>query len=181
MRAGPAELTTDVPPPPRRSRVAPSFGGGAGRRGARGWSRRSIGIAALLILLGGLIVFFTGRAYVRARSRANELAGQLHSRMNQRDWAGIYGDADAVYQAGTTSADSEALFAAINRKLGPVTGTSQQTTNLTVNKSGSYLTAQFATQFAGDGRATETIIWRSLGGAYHLHAYSIQSLPLLTK
>ena len=101
--------------------------------------------------------------------------------MNQKDWSGIYGDADGVYSAGTSRSDSEALFAAINRKLGPVNHTVQQATNITVNGSGSFLTAQFETQFAGDAHAKETIVWRSLGGAYHLHSYDIQSLPLLTK
>ena len=101
--------------------------------------------------------------------------------MTQRDWSGIYSDADTVYQAETSSSDSQALFDAINRKLGQVNHTSQLTTNITVNNSGSYLTAQFRTEFAGDEHATETIVWRSLGGEYHLHSYNIQSLPLLTK
>ncbi len=180
MHTGPAEITTDVPPPPL-SRVAPAWGGGEAVRSARGRSRRSLWIVALVVLLGGLVVFFAGRAYLRAKSRANDLAGQLHARMNQKDWGGIYDNADAVYRAKMTSADSEALFAAINRKLGAVSQSSQQTTNLVVNNSGSYVTAQFETQFAGDPHATETIVWRSLGGAYHLHAYTIESLPLLTK
>ncbi len=101
--------------------------------------------------------------------------------MNQKDWDGIYGDADAVYRAETARVDSEALFAAINRKLGQVNRASQLTTNITFNPSGSFLTAQFETNFSGDEHARETIVWRSLGGAYHLHSYNIQSLPLLTK
>ncbi len=138
-------------------------------------------LVGLAIFLAALVIFFAARAYLRARSRADDLVGQLHTRMNQKDWDGIYGDADAVYQAEMSSSESQALFSAISRKLGQVTHTSQQTTNITVNNSGSYLTAEFETQFAEDEHATETIVWRSLGGAYHLHSYNIKSLPLLTR
>ena len=179
MHAGQIETSSNVPPPPL---VRVDFSSpGKGSRSIRSRSRRSVALITLAVLLSGVIVFFAARAFLHGRSRANELVSQLHTRISLRDWDGIYDDADTVYQGEMTRADSDALFAAINRKLGQVKRTSVQSLNLNVNGSGSYLSVQSETEFAGDEHATETIVWRSLGGAYHLHSYKIQSLPMLTK
>lgn len=101
--------------------------------------------------------------------------------MTRGDVADIYDDADIAYRAQTSASDSALLFSGIQRKLGRPRDAKQLGTNINVNTAGSFLSATFETNFDPGVTATETIVWHSYGGAYHLQQYDVQSAALLTR
>lgn len=134
---------------------------------------------AVLMAAAGLAGCFGKLA--EFQKQALTLDEAMHKEMAAGDLAGIYNNADPRYRDAVTREKSDALYAAIARKLGAPLDCKQGNTKFFVGTNGTMLTSVCATHFAKNATGTETFTWVKTGDTYKLLRYNINSDDLMTR
>ena len=121
-----------------------------------------------------LLAWF-GKVMWHASSEASSLVGELHSRMQQHDWDGIYSESSSAWKDKEPSDKTRALFTGIDRKLGQPLSAKQFNIHVDANGGGRFITAAFTTRFERDPEAKESITWKYEDGKFRLIRYNISS------
>jgi hypothetical protein len=137
--------------------------------------------ALLFVSIGVSGCFGCLNAATESKQQALTLANELHAKMAQGDWGGIYDGADQRYRDAVTREKSDALFSSITRKLGPPQSSKQTGWNFQVTTQGTIIRAQFETTFSKDATATESFAWVKSGDQYKLLGYHINSEELIER
>lgn len=96
-------------------------------------------------------------------------------------WDDIYANADPKYQEAVEGEKSQALFAAIHRKLGNMTKVTMDTWQIQATTSGTFLRAGFATTYSTGATSHDNFVWRKDDGVYRLVSWNINSDALILK
>ncbi len=101
--------------------------------------------------------------------------------MSQANPSLIYATASPDYREATTAAQSEAIFTAIQKKLGQPVSSQQTRWQLNRTASGTFLTSVSKTEFSKQAAGEETFVWKQTEHGYKLAGYNISSNELITR
>ena len=143
----------------------------------------ALGLLALSVSLSGCFGTFSGciGALAAGDKQAQTQAASVHDKMTRGDLAGIYDGADQRYRDAVTREKSDALFSAINRKLGAPQDCKQESFNMNATTSGTTLRLVCQTTFSKDASAVETFVWIKSSDQYRLLGYNIESDALIER
>jgi hypothetical protein len=105
---------------------------------------------------------------------------QLHSQIDNEQFADIYAQADEGFRAATKQQEFYEFISAVHRKLGKVQDASQRSFFVNFTMSGTIVRLNYATKFE-QGDAQEEFFWKIKGSQAVLLGYHINSTTLITK
>ena len=108
-----------------------------------------------------------------------EVAG-FREKMKMHDYEAIYAGAAAEFQSAAPKAKVLALFAAIDRKLGPLQQSTLANWNVNTFNNKTHAVLVYSSKFA-EGEATETFTYRVSDPRAARVGYNISSLDMLIK
>jgi hypothetical protein len=170
----PEPLPPPPPPPPPVPAPALSYGYLTPEEMAARKRRTHLWVIVGSMVAVVLLAWF-GKVMWHASSEASSAVTDLHSRMQQHDWDGIYSEAASGWKNTETSDETRTLFTGIDRKLGQPLSTKQFNIHVDANGGGRFITASFTTRFERDPEAEESITWKYEDGKFRLLRYHISS------
>jgi len=105
---------------------------------------------------------------------------RFHENLKRRDFDTMYAATGDEFKSNAPKAKVVALFAAIDRKLGPLRETRQINWNVNTHNLVTTVALVYQSRFEA-GEATETFTVRVRNGTPELIAYNISSLDMLIK
>jgi len=138
-----------------------------------------------LLLVTGLVVVaacnpftFWGEAKAQ-KDVADKATAHFHQLLDAARYDSIYNQADPDFRESVSEKDVNALWRTVQRRLGPVQGTTLASWNVNMSTGGgTQVRLIYRTAFAKDS-ATETFTWRIRDGKPGLLGYNVNSAALL--
>ncbi len=113
------------------------------------------------------------------RDIAQKATEHFHALLDSAKYGDIYSEADPAFREAVTEKDTDALWRMVQRRFGPVQGTTLATWNVNISTGGgTQVSLVYRTAFAKDS-ATETFVWRIRDGKPALLRYNINSPSLM--
>ncbi len=133
-----------------------------------------------LLVVGFSIVLLAGCSMSKDTALAQAQISVFHSEFDAGSFQQIYLTSSPDLQKVASERDFVKLLGAINRKLGNVKTSTQQTWKVASTTSGTFVTVVNKSQF-DQGSGDEKFVYRIDNGVAKLAGYHINSLTLVTK
>ncbi len=135
-------------------------------------------LAVLLVLLS--LILSGCRDTINGKATAEPAVAGFREKMKAHDYEAIYSNAAAEFRSATPKEKVLALFAAIDRKLGPIKESTLVNWNVNTFNNKTHAVMVYSSKFA-EGDATETFTYRVDDQRAVLVGYNIASLDMLIK
>jgi len=134
-----------------------------------------------LIVSGCLLAFLMwqcGSALYSGSKLADQAAQHFHQQLNRAEFEQICSEADPGFSEPEKHDELITFLQSVHKKLGNATGEKRQNLNVSSTTGGTFVTANFASQF-DTGEASETFVWRKTGDSLRLYRYNLNSKAFL--
>lgn len=134
-----------------------------------------------LLILTLLVFCLSGcRDTISGKGVAEPEVARFHEMLKGRNFEAMYAATGAEFKSHVPKATALALFAAIDRKLGPLRQTQQINWNVNTRNLITTVVLVYQSRFKA-GEATETFTFRVQNGKPELIGYNIASMDMLIK
>jgi hypothetical protein len=138
-----------------------------------------LGNRLALLAVASLLLTACGDT-ISGKAVAEPEVARFHERLKLRDFEGLYQATGADFRKAVPKAKAQALFAAIDRKLGPLLETKQINWSVNTHNFTTTVVLVYASRYQ-EGEATETFTFRVSDKTPELIGYDIFSLDMLIK
>jgi hypothetical protein len=153
---------------------APNFGYSANPPKRILW-KWSLAIAAVGLVF---LMWQCGSALYSGSKLADQAVQRFHAQLNRGAFDEICREGDEAFSQGEKHDELLHFLEQVHGKLGNVAAGKLVNLHVKAGTSGTFLTAQFTTEF-DQGQAAETFTWRKSGSTLKLYGYNVQSSAFL--